>query len=129
VAEEVKNVFGLRRVPLNQDDYLRDVLEKMAEDNPGARWILLRILGIYGKPGIRYILILDDMNIRGTQIFIGYKQHCQSDLGRFVECIEQRSPELVETINNEGCKGRYPHKATVCGGVREMLWVDRPPHP
>ena len=89
----------------------------------------MRILRIYGKPGIRYILILDDMNIRGAQIFIGYKQHCHSDINRFVECIEKRCPELVETINNEGLKGRYPHKATVQGGIREMLWVERPPDP
>lgn len=116
-------------MPLNQDDYLRDILEKMAEENSWARWILTRILGKYGKPGIRYILIMDDMNIRGAQIFVGYKQHCLGDLQRFVECIETRDPVLVETINNEGLKGRYPHKATAHGGARKFLREEKPPVP
>ena len=43
--------------------------------------------------GIFDILSLDDMNMRGSQIWVAYKDHCGQDIEKFIACIKER--ELV----------------------------------
>jgi hypothetical protein len=114
----------LDRQPINWDDSLREVLLKMAEDNTSALKVMTRMLNRLHYPGLSLLFLLDDMNIRGTQIFVGYKYHCQGDLDRFIDCIRSRDPEMVDAINREGSKGKYPHKAVTQsseGKKREFL--------
>ena len=109
---------------LYADDSLREVLIKAAEDNPSAVKVLMKIMQKFHYAGFSIILQLDDMNIRGTQIFVGYKYHCRGNLDRFIECINNKDSKMLETINNEGLKGKYPHKAVPGGassGQREFL--------
>ena len=106
----------IERQSINWDDSLKEVLLKMSEQNAGALRIMIRIMNQYGRAGLSHILLLDDMNIRGTQIFVGYKYHCKGNLQTFVKCIKNRDPEMVETINGKASEGMYPHKA-LAGGV------------
>ena len=111
----------MERQPINRDDSLREVLLKMAEENPSSLKVMLRILQRFRYQGFHLILQLDDMNIRGIQIWVGYKFHCRGNLDRFIQCIEERDPAMIETINREGSKGRYPHKASLDAKKREFL--------
>jgi len=47
------------------------------------------------------LLSLDDMNMRGSQIWVGYKGHCGEDIEKFVQCINDRDSNMVEVVNKE----------------------------
>lgn len=51
--------------------------------------------------GILDILRLDDMNIRGPQIWIGYKDVAKQDMPRFIGLIRKRDPVMITKINVE----------------------------
>ena len=77
----------------------------MSEGNPGALSVLFQLM--QEPTGLMDILHLDDMNIRGTQIWIGYKYWADQDIAKFREGIKSRNPELVAKINElnaeQGC--------------------------
>jgi hypothetical protein len=92
------------RKPINLDDKFMDIITKMSEGTPGAIVVLMRIMKgeteTYGKQdGLMALLTLDDMNIRGGQVWLGYKDHCKEDLEVFAQAIKSRDPEMVKTIN------------------------------
>lgn len=112
---------SVARQPIHWDDSLREVMLKMAEDNPSAMRVLMKILGKFGYGGLSLILQMDDMNIRGKQIWVGYRYHCDADISQFIRCIRERDPQMIETINREGRKGMYPHEASRISGKRGFL--------
>jgi hypothetical protein len=59
-----------------------DTLILMAEGNPGALNVLIEL---EKSDNLVWAMHLDDMNIRGTQIWLGYKDYCKQDLNKFVE--------------------------------------------
>lgn len=75
-----------------------DLVVTMSERNPGALDVLIRMME--KENGMFDILNLDDMNIRGSQIWVGYKDHCGEDIDSFVGLVKKRDKSLVETINN-----------------------------
>ena len=100
-----------QKVSLNMS--LADVILPMSEGNPGAATVLGKIImeTDYTEALMR-ILDLDDMNIRGPQIWVGFKDHCGSDLDTFLEKIAHRDKRMVETINAEmGMDPSYGHTA------------------
>lgn len=90
-----------RRPRLDVGGQLIDVLVQMAEGNPGGIRILTDIVKSFPDPieAFGVILNMDDMNIRGSQIWAGWKDCCGSDLQAFIKAIDTRSPELVEKLN------------------------------
>lgn len=81
-------------------DSVFDMLVKMAEGNPGAVSVLSQMLQKSGAiAGPMRILDLDDMNIRGPQIWIGYKDHCKEDITLFIRKVFERDSQLVAAIN------------------------------
>lgn len=99
-----------------------DAMMLMSEGNPGALTVMANILK-QGGDSFTVFLDMDDMNIRGTQIWVGYKDHCGQDLEKFVKCCRDRDQAMVDTINREGRKGNHPHLAVRHGGSyeRKML--------
>lgn len=91
-----------------------DLIVMMSEGNPGALRVLAEIMQT--KNGFLTILNLDDMNIRGTQIWIGYKDHCGQIMDRFMEAIHKREQGMVDCINKVGKQGNHEHLA-VTGGA------------
>lgn len=95
-----------------------DTIRIMSEGNPGAISVIMKLMENDPDKGIFKILDLDDMNIRGSQIWVGYKDHCGQDLEKFKQAIHDRDPEMVRTINRE-CfhpemeNKAYQHKATI----------------
>jgi len=79
-----------------------DVMTVMCEGNPGALTVIIEMMK--NPDGLIYLLHLDDMNIRGSQIWIGFKYYCGQDLKRFIECIVARDQGMIDKINemNEG---------------------------
>jgi len=89
-----------------------DVFVQMAEGNPGAASVLGRLINM--PMGFDAIMALDDMNIRGTQIWVGFKDYCNQDIVAFIELVLRRNEGLVDRINMEGRRGNHPYKAVAC---------------
>lgn len=70
----------------------------MSEGNPGAASVIGQLMQDPCE-GFMAVLHMDDMNIRGCQIWVGYKDHCGSDIDRFKAAILDRDAAMVETIN------------------------------
>jgi hypothetical protein len=96
-------------------DELIDIMVKMSEGNHGAVEVLTSLVRLNDRPGLLVMLLdLDDMNIRGSQIWVGFKDHCNSDIAWFKRAILARDPDMVDTIN-AAC-GSCSEKAVVWGG-------------
>ena len=74
------------------EDNLQDVLFKMSAGNPGALTVLMKMLTHI--EGLLRILDLDSMGIYGSQIWVGYKNNCGSDIEKFLEMIKNKDPIL-----------------------------------
>jgi len=72
----------------------------MSEGNPGAANVLGQMMQKDPDTGLIKILHLDDMNIRGTQIWLGFKDHCGQDMERFMQAILDRDQQMVDEINS-----------------------------
>ncbi len=86
------------RDPINFMGTTQDVIHEMSEGVIGAVVVMASLI-TEGHPLL--IASLDDMNIRGSQIWIGYKDHCGEDIELFIQCIQDRCPNMVNTINAE----------------------------
>jgi hypothetical protein len=99
-----------------------DLITLMSEGNPGAINVLMQLMK-ETEEGLILAVHLDDMNIRGTQIWIGYKDYCGEDIHKFAECVKTRDQGMVDKINAEGLRGNHKDKAVKSGASykREML--------
>jgi hypothetical protein len=96
---------------------MQAALFEMGEGNPGAISAMIRCIEVEGQMAfmIGTILHLDDMNIRGSQIWIAYKDYCahgddalvHSDkhVKLFIECVKRRDPMMILAVNQAGLKG------------------------
>lgn len=87
-------------IQLNEN--LQEMIVKLAEGNPGGLTVLMELykeqeIGVIGT-----FLHLDDMNIRGSQLWVAYKDYCKKDLSKLISAVESRDPEMVKTVN-EAC--------------------------
>ena len=92
-----------------------DIAVTMAERNPGAASVIAKLLKDDSATGFMKLLDLDDMNIRGTQIWIGYKDHCGQDIEKFKQALHDRDSEMVSTINKECLHEGFQEKAVTSG--------------
>ena len=76
-----------------------DMVMTLSEGNPDAIRIISQLLACEG--GFIDVLNLDDMNIRGEQIWVAYKDHCKGDLEELRRLIRARDQGLVDTVNAE----------------------------
>ena len=75
------------------------VLVKIAEGNPGA----IRVLIDMQKEkefGFEAALHLDDMNIKGWKIWVGFKDYCKQDLDKFYDLVMKRDKDMIKFIND-----------------------------
>lgn len=86
------------RKPIDLNGSTMDALITMSEGNLGAMSVLADIVK---AEKLVHLLNLDDMNIRGAQIWIGYKDHCGQNLKKFMQCLNNRDSDMVKTINDE----------------------------
>lgn len=95
---------------------IMEIMTTMGEGNPGALNVIIELIKNF-KDGLLYLLDLDDMNIRGTQIWIGYKYYCGQDIKKFVEFTVSRDQGMIDKINEMNQTQGDPWKASV-GGPR-----------
>lgn len=100
------------RKALNREMTHMDLMVTMAEGNPGAVRVMIDILSQQGEEGYFTILILNDMNIRGSQLWIAYKDYAEEDLEVFVKAVWERSQEMVDVVNSV-----YNDHIAVVGGA------------
>lgn len=93
---------------------LFDDIITMSEGNPGAAVALAAIMKFEGEMGYMTILNLDDMNIRGAQIWICYKDFCKCEVDQFIKRIKARDPAMIYFVNQH--RGHDGYKA-VDGGA------------
>lgn len=106
------------REPLQFDHDLRPVIAQICEGNPGAIRVMMCMLEKFGTiEGFMRILDLNDMNMRGPQIWVAYKEWAGHDLEKLKEGIRQRNEDLVATVN-EMCAHRG-QEAITHGASRE----------
>jgi len=112
-----------KNITLNEP--IMDLLMTMSEGNPGGLTVMMKMIDKGYSNGLISIFHLDDMNIRGTQIWIGYKDYCGEDIDKFIECVNNHDENMIDKINEEGMKGNHEHKAVKQGasflGKREFL--------
>lgn len=78
-----------------------DFVFTMTEGDIGAGNVIVEILKLGPQEAQELLLALDDMNIRGAQIWAAYCSYAGRDLQRLVNAIDQRDPLLVEAVNLE----------------------------
>ncbi len=106
------------RRPIGLDMNMLEIVTLMAEGNPGAVNVCQLVLSHEAENqqhGVMRILDLDDMNIRGCQLWVAYKDHCKEKIEDFIQAIKNRDPEMVRVVNeNSGIE----ELAVVAGGSR-----------
>ena len=88
------------REKIDINDTIIETYMKMAEGNPGA---MTAMGALTREDSMAFILILglDDMNIRGSQIWQVYKYYCNEDVEKFKEVIHNRDADMVQYINEQ----------------------------
>ena len=85
-------------IDFNSDTTL-NVLLKLAEGNPGAISVLKQMLSSPDPMSSMLFVVLEDMNMRGSQIWVGYKDHCGENLEKFMQCLKDNDPKMIATVN------------------------------
>lgn len=96
----------------------------LSEGNPGALTILMDMLAEKHGATLLDALSLDDMNIRGTQIWVAFKDFAKEDWAKFLAAIHARDVAMVEVVNAEGARGNHRWRAIPYGassGDRPVL--------
>lgn len=86
--------------PIELTDTPIDIAVKMSEGNPGATTVMAQLLKHDPDMGFMYLRHLDDMNLRGSAIWVAFKDHCGSDIAKLVQCLTNRDPALIATVND-----------------------------
>ena len=94
-------------------DSIPTLLEKMSEGNPGAASVLSRFMIV--PTGLMNILDMDDMNIRGSQIWVAYKDYCGEDIDILTHSLTSRDGDLVKCVNIETARRGGGAKAVLHG--------------
>jgi len=102
------------RESITPDMSVKDLLLLMSEGNPGALSVLTQLQADLVEM-IEVLFHLDDMNIRGEQVYLAYK-FVKSDIKKFVDCVINRNPNMVEYVNSQTSCG---HAAVVQGASFE----------
>ena len=87
---------------------LVDALIIMSEGNPGG----LVVLGELAKrEAYLQIMNLDAMNMRGSQIWVAYKDYCGQDIDLLIQKIDERDPAMLDKVNEQCYHPDLPDEA------------------
>ena len=100
------------REKIRLDSDLTEMMFQMSEGNPGALTVLIGLLKDDLISGMIDVLHLDDMGMRGPQIWVAFKDHCKSDIPTFRAALKSRDKEMIATVNRE-----CPDQQAVTGGA------------
>ncbi|KKL26547.1 hypothetical protein LCGC14_2394180 [marine sediment metagenome] len=84
-----------------------ELVTLMAEGNQGALNTLTKIMTVDGLDDFfELILNLDDMNIRGEQIWVAYTDHAMMNADKLKACARNRCPVMIDVVNRR-CSVRH----------------------
>ncbi len=106
-----------KRDEMSDDMSLEQFTVLMAEGNPGAATVMGAILQKQGEGAYMTLLNLDDMNIRGAQIWYGFKDHCRQDIDDFIAAINSRDEAMVKKVNASAKHDNPAHLAVRSGAM------------
>lgn len=90
------------REKVNGKNTIPEIAVQMSEGNPGAITVLGMLLRIgEPDPGWALMLTLDDMNMRGSQIWVAFKDHCGENIEKLAGLIKNRDQDMVNTVNEQ----------------------------
>lgn len=88
----------MARKKLNVNESVANVAAQMCEGNPGAIAALSSIL-TKREDGLLVVLSLDDMNIRGCQIWVAYKDWAGGDVDKLAKGAFDRDQSMIDMVN------------------------------
>jgi len=88
----------MARKKLNVNESVANVAAQMCEGNPGAIAALSSIL-TKRDDGLLVVLSLDDMNIRGCQIWVAYKDWAGGDVDKLAKGAFDRDQSMIDMVN------------------------------
>lgn len=97
------------RKKIRMDMSIMDVCLLMSEGNPGALSVLAQLMK--EENGLFIILDLDDMGIRGSQIWVAYKDGCDSSIEKLKAFCRDRTQSIVDIVNKH-CEHDCPRAST-----------------
>lgn len=71
----------------------------LANGNPGAAAAMGDLLSANPAEEQALLTCLEEMNMHGPRIWIGYKDYCEYDETEFADCILSADEEMVTFIN------------------------------
>ncbi len=87
------------KISVNDDTI--DVVTKITQSNFGALMVINQFIELYPKSVLAKIIILEELNLHGPEIWIGYKDYCGQDINKFIECLDKRDMEMMAMIKKE----------------------------
>lgn len=110
----------MKRAKITGDQTIPEIIMLMSEGNPGAMSACVELTK--GDPlGTLDILHLDDMNMRGPQIWVAFKDVCNQDVAKFRKKIQARDMDMISQVNAEMAYDKsFPHIAVRRGASREL---------
>lgn len=71
----------------------------------------MKLMKIEEPQGLLLIMNLDDMNIRGSQIWVGWKDWAEENMEKFVSAINDRNQEMIDFINEKMLAQKFTEQA------------------
>lgn len=90
----------MKRKKIGLDNTVLDMVTEMSEGNPGAINVMMAVIKS-SEIGVFDILHLDDMNMRGPQIWVGFNDYANGDLDKFIKAVRERSKEMITIVNRD----------------------------
>lgn len=82
------------------NDTFEDIIIKLSMGNPGAVTVCASVVNKVGLDGFITLCHLDDMKIRGSNIWICYKEYCNFDIDKFIDLIKKQDHEMKNFVYN-----------------------------
>ena len=102
------------REKIKPTDDVKGIIIKLAEGVPGAMSVLLQLTSLSAEECFTCLLGLDDMNMRGSQIWVAYKDICKEDIAVLVAHLKRRDEAMVNYLNAP--EQGFEEKAVTRGG-------------
>lgn len=86
-----------KRMPILREMPLEAIVQLMAEGNRSV----YNLLKICAQTDPNILLILDDMGMRGAQIFAASIGFCEGWVPKFISCVRARDPDMINFVNQK----------------------------
>jgi hypothetical protein len=103
------------REPIKSTMSVKEMIYELGERSLAAIDVLIKLFFQGGEEDKANLLKLDDMNIRGAQISMGFKYFCKRNLSLFLKNIVEGNKDMVDSINLMNYSRGSKYKAVTQG--------------